>query len=75
MDGRWLLDSEPRVRIWVTLCKIRGGRGGTGAGFSVILFYFPLLMIIPQVIRTHLLPPPQVYSSPDQTAHYHILGL
>jgi hypothetical protein len=39
---------------------------GTGEGFSPNFFKFPLLIIIP--------PFPEVCDSPNQAAHYHILG-
>jgi hypothetical protein len=35
---------------------------------------FPLLIIIPPLLHTHLSPPHEVRDSPDQTAHYHTLG-
>jgi hypothetical protein len=36
---------------------------------------FPLLSIIPPLAHTHVSPPPEVWDSPEQAAHYHILGL
>jgi hypothetical protein len=35
---------------------------------------FPL-PIIPPLVHTNPLPPPEVYYSPDQAAQYHILGI
>jgi hypothetical protein len=39
------------------------------------LFGFPLLVIIPPLLHTHLSPPHEMYDSPDQDVHYHILCL
>jgi hypothetical protein len=35
---------------------------------------FPLLIIIPQLLRTHISPPHEVCDSLDQAAHYHTRG-
>jgi hypothetical protein len=50
----------------VTPYEIGGVWSGTEAGFPLILFSFPLLIIIPEVTRTHLLPSLQVHTSPEQ---------
>jgi hypothetical protein len=57
------------------LVDIHGGPSGTGASFSFSVFCFPLLIIIPVLLQTHLSPPSEMCSSPGQAAHYQILGL
>jgi hypothetical protein len=44
-----------------------------GSDFSYSFFGFPLLIINPPLLHTHLSPLPEVYDSLDQAAHYHIL--
>jgi hypothetical protein len=43
-------------------------------GFFRISTVFPLLIIIPPLLRTHLSPSPIMCDSLYQAAHYHILG-
>jgi hypothetical protein len=52
-----------------------GGQIGTGALIWLSFFGLPPLILIPPLLHTHLSPPPEVCDSPDQAAHYHILGL
>jgi hypothetical protein len=66
---------KSQVRSQVTLCEIGGAKSGTGAGFTPSFFCFPLLIIIPPLLHTHLLLPPEMCDSPDQAAHYHVLDL
>jgi hypothetical protein len=42
--------------------------------FSLCSFHFPLIIIVLPLPHTHLSPPPEVCHSPEQGAHYHILG-
>jgi hypothetical protein len=70
----WLLTMEAWVQSLVISCKIGGGQSGTEAGFSPSFFCFTLLLI-PPLLHTHLLLSPEVCSSPDQAAHYHIFGV
>jgi hypothetical protein len=65
---RSLLTPEDRVQSRVNSCEIHGGP-------SWFLSQFPLPIITPPLLHTHLSPPPVVCNSPDQAAHYHILGL
>ena len=67
--------TENGVQSQVTDCEIRGGRSGTADGFSLKCLRFPLLIIIPPILHTHLSPPSALRASPDQTAHYHIFCL
>lgn len=48
---------------------------GTGAGFSLGVFGFPLLINLLPVLHIHLLLPLEVTHGPDQAAHYLMLGL
>jgi hypothetical protein len=41
------------------LCEIRDERSGGEVGFRIV-FSFPLIMIIPSLLHTHLSPPPEV---------------
>jgi hypothetical protein len=59
----------------VILYEIRGEQSGTGVRFSLSFFSFTLLIIIPPLLHTHLSLLLEVFDSPDQAAHYHILGL
>jgi hypothetical protein len=59
----------------VISCAIRDGPSNPAAGFSQSFSDFPLLIIIPSLLHTHLSKPNEVYDKPDQAAHYHILGL
>jgi len=59
---------------WLIVCDISSGRSGTSGGFSLKCLRFPLLIIIPTFLHSHLSPPSALSSSPDQTAHYHIFG-
>jgi hypothetical protein len=38
------------------------------------VLWFPLIIIIPPLLHTHLSPPHEVCDSPDQAAHYHTLS-
>jgi hypothetical protein len=67
---RWLLTSETQVQSRM----IRGRRNNTLVGFLPSSSVFPLLIIIPPLLHTHLSPPHEVCDSPDQEAHYHTLG-
>jgi hypothetical protein len=58
----WRLTKEPRIWSQATSWEIHGGQSGMGAGF-------PLLIISPPLLHTHLSPPP------ERAAQYHILGL
>jgi hypothetical protein len=40
------------------------------ACYSATFFGFPLPIIIPPLLHTHLSLPPEVCDSPDQAAHY-----
>jgi len=60
---------------WLIVCDIPSGRSGTEGGFSLKCVRFPLLIIIPPLLHTHLSPPSALRSNPDQTAHYHIFRL
>jgi hypothetical protein len=71
----WLLTTKPRVQFLVTACEIRCGRNVTAADVSLSLIAFPLPIIIPQLLHTHLSPPSSRCVSSDQAAHYHIHGL
>lgn len=55
--------------------EIHDGRSGSGTGFAPSLFGFPLLIIIPRLLHTHLSPLPQACNSSGQAAHYHIFRL
>jgi hypothetical protein len=55
--------------------EICGGWRGTGGGFSLTFFGFPMLIIIPSLFYTHLLPTSKASDSSTQTSHYHILSL
>jgi hypothetical protein len=69
---RWLPTSEPLVQSRLTLCEIRGGQNGNGAGLHPSFFRFALLIAIPPLLHTHLSLPHEVCDSPDHAAHYHI---
>lgn len=49
----------------------RGGKIGGGAGSFPSYFVFPILIIIPPLLHTHLSPPPEFCDSRDQTAAQH----
>jgi hypothetical protein len=55
-----LLTSEPRVQFRIISYKIRCGKNGTATGVSSNSFDFPLLIITPPLLRTHLSPPLEV---------------
>jgi hypothetical protein len=55
-------------------CEILSGRIGPGGG-SPSVFGFLLLIIIPPLLHTHVQPLPDVCDSPEQAAHYQILGV
>jgi hypothetical protein len=72
----WLLTAKSQVRARATSCVIRGERSCIGFGSSSSFFCFTLLIIIPPLLHVHLSPLPlDTCDSPDQAAHYHILGL
>jgi hypothetical protein len=56
----------------MTSCEICGGRNGTAGGSRLSFFGSPLLIAIPTLLNTHLLPPSEVCESSDQAAPYHI---
>jgi hypothetical protein len=43
--------------------------------FSPSFFGFPLPIIIPQLLHTHLTPPSDARAGPDQAANHHMFGL
>jgi hypothetical protein len=55
-----------QVHTRVNPCEIFGGQCGSGTGFSLEFFIFPLLILISL--------PHEVCDTPEQAAHYHILG-
>jgi hypothetical protein len=60
----------------VASCEIRGGRSGAGAGYFPSCFFgFALLIIILPFHHIRVLLTPETCDSPEQAAHYHILGL
>jgi hypothetical protein len=61
----WLLPMEPQVEPQVTSSEICGGCGDTGAVFTLSFFGFPLLIITPPLLHTHLSPSPKVCNIPD----------
>jgi hypothetical protein len=63
------------IQSWLTLCKTYDAWGGTGAGFYSSFSSFPLLIIIPPLLHTHLSSFPELCGSPDHTTHYYIFGL
>jgi hypothetical protein len=55
----------------------RGDAGSIPGELTLVLvrvLTVPLLIIIPSLLHTHISPPPEVYDSPGQAAHYHILS-
>jgi hypothetical protein len=69
------ITEENGVQSQVTDSEICSGRSGTAGGFSLMCLRFPLLIIIPPLLHTHLSRPSALRGSPDQTAHYHIFCL
>jgi hypothetical protein len=59
----------------VMSCETESGVIGTAPGFSPNLFAFPLLLIIPPLLHTHLSPPVEFCDSYEQAAYYHIVDL
>jgi hypothetical protein len=47
----WLFTAETMVRFRVNSCEIRGGRSGAAACLSASLFGFPVLIVIPPLLR------------------------
>jgi hypothetical protein len=70
----WILTVEPGIDSRLNSSEIHGELCGTTAGFSVCFFGFPSLIMIPPLLHICLLLPLEVCDSPDQAAHYHILG-
>lgn len=68
-----MLDSHNKS--WLTSCEIHGGQSGIEAGTSMSSFEFPLLLITPSLLHTHLSPPPEVCNSLNQRVHHHTLSL
>jgi hypothetical protein len=46
--------AEARVRAWVSLCEICGEQNGTETGFSPRFSVFPVNIIIPPGLHTHI---------------------
>jgi hypothetical protein len=54
--SHWPLTAEARVRAQVNPCGICGGQSGTGAGFSLEFFSFPLSIYHSTVaVQTHII--------------------
>jgi hypothetical protein len=66
------------LSIWlsqVTSYEIRGGRSGTQTDLPPDLLGLPLVIAIIPLIHTHLSQLSEACDTPNQAAHYHILGL
>jgi hypothetical protein len=70
-----LVTEEPCVRTRINMCEIHGGLNGTVVVYLKSSFGFLLLIFIPPLLYTHLSSPTEMSASPDQAAHYHILGI
>jgi hypothetical protein len=70
---RWFLTGVPSPIA--TSCEISCRRRSTSADYTQIMSSFPLLITIPPLLHTRLLPPSELSDNPDQAAHYHILIL
>lgn len=66
-DGHWFVhaNTQYRVQYGVNSYEVHGRRS---------LFDFPMLIIIPPLLQTHLSLHAEVSRSPDHAANYHILG-
>ena len=62
--GCWLLNAQPVVQSWVTMCESPCGCGGTVACFHLSFFCFALLI----ALRPFFMPS----CHPDQAVHCHI---
>jgi hypothetical protein len=62
----------PKILILMTSGEICGGRNGTAEESPLSFFGFLLLIAIPTLLNTHLLPPSKTCDSSDHAAHYHI---
>lgn len=69
----WPVTARHRVETHVTSCEVCGGQGGTGEGLSSQFFDFPQPLFIAQLRHSHSALSTELYDSPNDAEHYHIL--